>query len=77
MRIFYVEEISSNSDISDSIGDSNKMLMEKYRKIISGNINLLLWVGFNLLFFIFGLDVSKYFNNLYLDQIREENIVYI
>lgn len=67
MRIFYVEEISSNSDISDSIGDSNKMLMEKYRKIISGNINLLLWVGFNLLFFIFGLDVSKYFNNLYLD----------
>lgn len=67
MRIFYVEEISSNSDISDSIGDSNKMLMEKYRKIISGNINLLLWVGFNLLFFIFGLDVSKYFYNLYLD----------
>lgn len=68
MRIFYVEEISSNSDISDSIGDSNKMLMEKYRKIISGNINLLLWVGFNLLFFIFGLDVSSYYyNNLYLD----------
>lgn len=68
MRTFHVEEISSNSDTSDSTGDSNKMLMEKHRKTTSGNTNSLSWAGSNPPSSTFGSDVSKYSNNPHLDQ---------
>lgn len=57
MRTFHVEEISSNSDTSDSTGDSNKILMEKHRKTTSGNTNSLSWAGSNPPSSTFGSDI--------------------
>lgn len=78
MRTFHVEEISSNSDTSDSTGDSNKILMEKHRKTTSGNTNSLSWAGSNPPSSTFGSDVStQYINNPHLDQMLKQNIAFI
>lgn len=78
MRTFHVEEISSNSDTSDSTGDSNKILMEKHRKTMSGNTNSLSWAGSNPPSSTFGSDVStQYINNPHLDRMLKQNIAFI
>lgn len=78
MRTFHVEEISSNSDTSDSTGDSNKILMEKHRKTTSGNTNSLSWAGSNPPSSTFGSDVStQYINNPHLDRMLKQNIAFI
>lgn len=59
LSTFHVEDISSNSDTSDSTGDSHKMLMEKHRKTTSGNTNSLSWAGSNPPSSTFGSDVSS------------------
>ncbi|XP_048746373.2 cadherin-7-like isoform X2 [Ostrea edulis] len=56
MRTFHVEE-NSNSDTSDSTGDSHKVLMEKHRNNPRGNANSLSWAGSNPPSSTFGSDI--------------------
>ncbi|XP_062592329.1 protocadherin Fat 3-like isoform X1 [Saccostrea cucullata] len=57
MRTFHVEEISSNSDTSDSTGDSHKVLMEKHKRSPRVNANSLSWAGSNPPSSTFGSDI--------------------
>lgn len=71
MRTFHVEE-NSNSDTSDSTGDSHKVLMEKHRNNPRGNANSLSWAGSNPPSSTFGSDVSTL--GIVFTSLKPENI---